>query len=384
MAKARTREADPPTQLRSLVDGLGAQGLPRVALLRGEERYFVERGVEALIEAAGKSGLELCRHDAQDPEFEPAALLDDMGGNPMFASARCILVRNVDAGRAGEGLLKKQGSKPSPFTRLALSFIESQREGCLIITGRSIRADHAIAKAIKSAGAPLLSLRKLWDTPPPWSPDPRKVELALWVGTRSRELGLRLSPDDCAYLAAATGNDLAAIDTQLEKLRQGGPQKLREIVGWNSGGTPWKAADELMGGDVARGIAALESLFRAGFHSDRDGKTEVNPAALAAIVLGTLRSKARQALCGARALSAGKSLDRAADEAGVGKQKLARDSFAAQLALRGGEAWEAIYRDVLELERKSRSGAEIDVNDFIPLALRWRLQTTNSRKTARR
>lgn len=373
MAKARTREADPPTQLKGLASLLSQSGPPRTALVRGEERYFVERGLKLLSEAAQAKSLEVCKHDAQDPEFEPARLLDDLAANPLFASARCIIVRNADAGRGGEGLLKKVGTKHSPFTRMAVGFIESDREGALFITGRSIRADHAIAKAIKAKGDPVLSMRKLWDTPPPWSPDPRKVELALWVGTRSRELGLRLSPDDCAYLAAATGNDLSAIDTQLEKIRQGGNAKLREIVGWQSGGTPWKTADDLLGGDLARGLAAVESLFRAGFHSDRDGKTEVNPAALAAIVLGTMRSKARQALAGTRALARGASLDAAATEAGVGAQKMAREAFSRLLALRDEAGWEAVYRDVLELERKSRLGGDIDVNDFIPLAIRWKV-----------
>ena len=52
--------------------------------------------------------------------------------------------------------------------------------------------------------------RKLWDSPPPWDPDPRKSELALWVRARSGDLGVCLTPDDAAYVAAATGNDLAA------------------------------------------------------------------------------------------------------------------------------------------------------------------------------
>ncbi|MFT7669875.1 MAG: DNA polymerase III delta subunit [Planctomycetota bacterium] len=372
MAKARTREADPGTQLRDFFQVVERDGLPHAALLRGEERYFVERGVSKLIEAAGAAKLELCRHDAQDPDFELSRLLDDLGANPMFASARCVVVRNADS-----GLLKKVGTKQSPFTRSALSFIESQRAGSLVITGRAIRADHVIAKALKAAELPLLSLRKLYDTPPPWSPDPRKVELAIWVGTRSSELGLKLSPDDCAYLAAATGNDLAAIDTQLEKLRIGGREKLRELVGWNSGGTPWNTADDLLCGDLARGLAAVESLFRSGFHSDRDGKTEVNPAALCAIVLGTLRSKARQGLRGARAVAGGASVDGAATEAGVSAQKMAREAFSTQLSLRGAPAWERVYRDVLHLERKSRSGAQVDVNDFAPLALRWAVKPQN-------
>jgi DNA polymerase III delta subunit len=373
MAQARARDPDPTNQLRGLVARVAQEGLPRAALVRGEEHYFVERALEVLLAAATQAGLEICRHDVADPEFEPARLLDDLGASPMFASARLVLVRNADAARRGDGILKKQGAQNSAFTRAALSLLESERPGALVISGRSIRADHALAKAVQKLGAPLLSLRKLYDTPPPWSPDPRKVELALWVGTRSRELGLRLSPDDCAYLALATGNDLSAIDTQLEKLRRGGRASLREVVGWQSGGTPWKAADELLGGDLARALAAVEALFRGGFHSDRDGKTEVSPAALSAILLATLRSRARQALVGSRALARGASPAQAATEAGVSNQKAARESFEALLKLRGAASWERVHGELLETERKSRTGAELDANDFFPLALRWRV-----------
>lgn len=371
---ARTREPDPPNQLRALARSLEQDGLPRAALLRGEERYFVERGIELLLGLARTQGLEVCRHDVADPEFELPRLLDDLGATPMFASARLVLVRNADAARRGDSILKKQGTKASPFTRAAQSFLSAGREGCLVVSGRTIRADHALAKTIAGLGAPVLSCRKLWDTPPPWDPDPRRVELAQWVGARATELGLRLSPDDCAYLAMATGNDLAAIDTQLEKVRRGGRDSLRQVVGWQSGGTPWKAADDLLCGDVGRGIAALEALFRAGFHSDRDGKTEKSPAALAAIVLSTARSKARQALRGARSLARGASLDQAAAEAGVSKQKLARESFVQLAQLRGAGAWERVYRDLLETERRSRTGSELRSDDFFRLALRWRVE----------
>jgi len=383
---ARPREADPPTQLRELARRLEAEGAPRCALVRGEERYFVEDALASLLASADAAGLELCRHDALDPEFSPGALLDDLAADPLFATARCILVRNADAPRKGQGLLKKVGKENSPFVRAALAFLGSERPGCLWISGRSIRADHALAKAIRASGGPLLSLRKLWDSPPPWDPDPRKSELAQWAQRRAGELGLRLSPDDAAYLAAAVGNDLGMIDTELDKLRldgSGGARRLRESVAWSSGGTPWKVADELLGGDPARGLGALEALFRAGYHDDRQGKTEVSSTALAAIVLGTLRNRARQALLGARALARGASEEEAAGEAGVGAQKLARESFRAQLALRDARGWEGVWRDVLALERRGRTGASLDVNDFARLALRWRAREARRRTTRR-
>lgn len=191
---------------------------------------------------------------------------------------------------------------------------------------------------------------------------------------RAGELELRLSPDDAAYIAAATGNDLSAIDTQLETVRRGGGKALQELIGWNSGGTPWKVASELLGGDTARGLAAVEALFRAGFHSDRDGKTEVNPIALSTILFSALRSKARQALVGSRAMALRKSLDEAATEAGVSGQKQARAEFQGLVNLRRWDAWQAIYLDITELEKRSRSGSAIDVAEFCRLAVRWRAE----------
>jgi hypothetical protein len=178
-----------------------------------------------------------------------------------------------------------------------------------------------------------------------------------------------MSPDDCVYIAMATGNDLSAIDSQLEKVRVGGAGAVRESVQWQSGGTPWKAAEDLLGGNVPRGISSVESLYRGGFHSARDGKTEVNPAALGAILMGTMRSKSRQAAIASRAVSQGASISQAGQEANV-KGKPALDSLSQMLQLRPAPAWEKLYRDVLELERRSRSGPEVDVNDFVALALR--------------
>lgn len=353
------------------------EGPPRGALFKGEERYFIDRAIELCAAAATGAGFEVSRHDAADPEFSAARLFDDLGAAPLFASARCVIVRNADP------LLKKSENKPSPLTRCVVAFLESGREGSVVIAGRSIRVDHPAAKAILKVEGAILTARKLWDSPPAWDPDPRKSELALWVRARAGELSLSLSPDDAAYIAAATGNDLAAIDSQLEKVRRGGGQKLRELISWQSGGNPWRSADELLGGNPGRGLAALESLFQAGFHSDREGKTEVNPVTLTVLLLGALRSKARQALVGSRALARGAPLAEAAELAGVPGRPQARTEFERAVRERSPAAWLAIYRDVADLERKSRTSAVLDVNDFSRLALRWRYRNPRPNQSRR-
>ncbi|MCB9915687.1 MAG: hypothetical protein H6828_11140 [Planctomycetes bacterium] len=365
MAQRRAPEQDPPSALEALERQLASSGAPRAALVRGEERYFAERALALLVDAAARAGAEVCKHDAADPELSLPTLLDDLAGASLFAAARCVVVRGADA------LVKKQDGDHPPFVRAVLAFLASDRPGHLVLVARTLRADHALAKATKQLGGPVFDARKLWDTPPPWRPDPRNTELALWVRRRAGELDVRLSPDEAAYVAAATGNDLAALDTQLEKLRNRGGASLREVVGWDQGGNPWRAASDLLGGDLARGAAAVEALFRAGFHSDRDGKTETSATALAAILLAGLRSKARQFVMGARAAARGQD---AAAAAGVGGQKQAQAELHAALALRDWQAWQRVYLEVCELEAASRKGRALEAADFVHLALRWRAE----------
>jgi len=371
MAASRRREPDPPAQLERLAEALRGAAGTRAIVLRGEERYFRERGIELAGEAAAGRGLEVCRHDAKDPEYELARLLDDLGARPLFAVARCVVVRNADGPTDRKVKpLEKVGGKDSPLTRAARGFLAHEETGMLVIEARTLRVDHALAKAVAAAGGVIVTCRRLWDTPPSWG---GRAELVQWLLARARELEIRLAPDDAVYLAAATGNDLSALDTQLEKLRHAGGRGVRELVGWDSGGTPWRAAEELLCGDPARGLAAVEALFRAGFQDERRGKRELAPAALAAILIGCLRGVVRRTEVGARALLEGLDPRAAAERAGVARGGPAFPAFEARLRARDAAGWRRIAADVARLERKARRQPGPDANDFALLALRWGL-----------
>lgn len=374
MAASKPREQAPPQQLRALAQALEHSGPARAYAFRGEELWFREHGIELVLGKAKAAGFELARHDPKDPDFQLARLLDDLGTAPLFATERCVVVRNVDP--LLEKVADDKGRKgESSFLRSALAFL-GRGQGTLVLAGGAgaLRSDGALARAIVAAGGALVGCRRLFDSPPPWNPDPRQSELVQWLGQRAREKGLRLSPDETLYLAAATGNDLGALDTQLEKLRLSGGRGVRELVRWESGGTPWGVADELLAGRLARSLAAIEALFRSGFHSDRDGKREVDPAALSAMLLGNLRSRARQLHALAHAMARGASFAEASARAGGKKSEKAQAGLEAATRARGERGWRMVCEDVRELDRKSRTGAELDAGDFARLALRWRLE----------
>ena len=362
------READPQTQLDGLARSLAeASELAPGYVFRGDERWFREQGERAVVARAKELGCEISRHDANDPDFVLSRLLDDLSAPPMFAASRCVVVQGAAS------LLKKAGKADAPLTHAVKAFLASSLGGTVVLDAAGVRADQAAVKAIVAAGGTVVTCRKLFDGPPPWAAgDARRAELVQWLVARARARGQRLSPDDAVLLAAAAGNDLYALDAQLEKLRYApnGAQAVRALAGSERAVSPWAIAEDLCRGDARRAVPALEQLFRSGF-TGRDGTREVDPRSLCAVLLTAVRSKVRQALAGTRALAQGGDAAQAATAAGVGTWPKARAEFDERLRSRPAAMWPGMLAEVNALERGTRENRTLDANDFVLLALRW-------------
>lgn len=367
---ARGKRSDPLSELAGLERELEAQGtgLARGYLLRGDERYFHDRAIERLRARALADGYEVVLHDGSkdSTDFSLAALLDDASGGGLFAARRLIVLRNP------EEHLKKQGSDQSPLTRVLCGFVgAAQDHGTLVVSAPGLRADHALSKALVAAGGRLLELRKLWDSPPPWSPDPTQVELVKWFVGRARERGVAMDPRRAVYVCAATGNDLHALDDQLERLAASGGADVREIVPWDAATTPWAVADPIVAGDLPRGLFGIESLFRGGFQ-EKSGKRLVDGVALANMLFSSLLRNVRQALAVRLALEQGESPEMAARAAGMGGPPQALKAGVERARGRSSASWRRMLDELAALERRAKSGAGVDENDFALLALTWR------------
>jgi DNA polymerase III delta subunit len=375
----REREPDPDAQIAALEQALGGGPLPRAVLLRGDERWFRESALRVAVDAAKRGGLEISRHDAGDPDFSLSALTSDLLAAPMFAAARCVVLRNANA------VLKKDEGELPPAARALSAFVgDTHSPGLAIVEAEGLRADHPLVKAVLARGGHVLNLRRLWDGPPPWSPDPRRSELVLWLQSRARTRRIALSADEALYVATATGNDLFALEAALDRLLQArGGQGVRDLVGWSSGGSPFELAEHMVAGDAAKSVAGIEGLFKLGF-TDKGGEREVDRTALLAITLGALRSKLRQSLSAALAMERGESLEDAVKASGAPAFQKSRDELAVRLRARKPAAWREMMDDLLEVERRTRRGALVDASDMTALALRWRLAArTDDRASAR-
>ncbi|MEW6072687.1 MAG: hypothetical protein AB1726_08875 [Planctomycetota bacterium] len=367
-ARAKEKDPHPGAALETLRRAVASEGLARAYVLRGEEPYFRERALEVLVAAAEAAGWEVRRHaaDREEPEFVLAAAIEDLSGGGLFAARRLVILREPGP------LLAMVAGQPSPLARAIDAFLTAPvAAGSVVLAGAAVREDLAVVKAIRAAGGVVLSLRRLWDSPAPWrSPDPRQVELVQWLVQRARERGLRLDPAQAVFVCAATGNDLAALDGQLERLRGAAAEERREAVGWTAAGTPWKVAEDLLGDDVARAIGAVETLFAGGFH-EKTGRRLVEAGGLATIVLNQLAKGVRQRLALAWELSRGADDRAALRAAGFGGGPQAGEAAIARARGRDLVTWRAMLEEVSTLERRLKTGSPLDANDFVHLALRW-------------
>ena len=347
--------------------------LSPVYVLRGEERYFRERISDAVAKAAATAGLEVCRHDVKHPEFRLARLLDDLEGSALFAAARCVIVQEV-------GPLTSKGSKAfsSSALELLLARMNHADGGTLVLASESLRADHALVKAARAQGGESVVCRRLWDGPPPRSHDPRDAELVRWLSGQAAASGIQLGPDEAVWLAQVTGNDLFALEQQLERLRERGPAGVRELVDWQAGASPYEVAEAIVLGQLQNAVRGVEALFRGGFEA-RGGARTVDGDALAKILLNALYGKLREALRGTILMQGGASVEEAAAACGVKKWPKAVASFRARLGARPAADWRKLLDEVAALERRQHTGTRLDAGDFALFALRWRKRSAGRR-----
>lgn len=362
------READPSTQLRELAAKLAsANELPRAVLIRGNENYFRSRALDLLVARAKALAFEVCRHDADSPDFAPQGLLGDLCSPGLFAASRLVVLESPE----------KVAKKDSMILRGITTFLNKpESPGSLVLLAESLRADSVLAKAVTAKGGVSLTCRKLYESPPPWdaAQDPRKSELVQWLVGRARERSIKLDANGALVLVAASGNDLGALEGQLDRIASGGGEKLFTLVASDAAGSPFKVADDLARGDASNAIFGLTTLYRNGVRED-DGTRKADRTALFAMLAPSLKRSLRQALAGAQALERKLSPADAAAAAGVTNQEAAQRAFHAALAARNANDQRAMLEDVARLERKQRSGGEVDENDLVLFALRWRAKS---------
>ncbi len=227
--------------MRAFKSALEQKSFDRVYLFHGDDDYLKDDKIRALIDRATDPGtrdfnLEVRR--ASDTDAGALGLaLDSL---PMMAERRVVIVRDVNTFKKdARAVLSKYLARPAADTVLVL------------VVASGAKPDAALIEASTA-----IEFRPLTET-----------ELAKWVAHHASTLGLKIEARAAELLCTATGNDLALLSSEIEKLRSytnGEPvdeAAIEAIVGVRHGETLGDLLDLVAQRNSVNAIALLERVL---------------------------------------------------------------------------------------------------------------------------
>ncbi|WP_437670013.1 DNA polymerase III subunit delta [Sorangium sp. So ce131] len=285
-----------------------------VYLVLGEERWFVDRVVAAIREAAAKGGIAGFNEDkftAGDTPVE--SVLGAARMLPMMAPRRFVLVRGVDRwekkdeGDDGEGGDDERGGaggkrgaskQASPLDALAEYTKAPSPSAVLVLVATKLHGQRRIVTAAKK-GDFLVACEPL-----------NRRALPGFITAIAREKGNPISGDVADQLAELAGPELGYVVDAIERLSlYVGPKQpitedaIAQVVIRVRQSTVWELIDALGRRRLDRALAALADAY-----DPRDGGLRL---------LGAVSWSVRQLVKFESALAAGASQAEAAQRAGV-------------------------------------------------------------------
>lgn len=371
---AKPREAPPWIQLEALERrAQSGEDWPRLWLIRGDEPFFARRAYESLARGAKGRGAELCVYDGADPDFQLTTLLGDLATPSMFVERQLFVLRGVDSA------LRKAGKKLPPLlAALETLFERDDPDRTVCVFATAMRADHILAKRAAALSSPVLNSRKLWDSPPPWRPDPMQAELVQWLLAHAGRRKIPLTPADALELTRLVGNDPGGLDEELGRLEALGGSG-RDAAGspgsgggarpaFRAAGSPFAVADALLAGSTKAALVGIEGLYRGGM-AGRDGERVRDPAAIGALLIRAVAGGLRTTLAAASAMAQGASPEEAAAAAGANAPRAKQSLLERLRAMPDPRVWSGRLEQVAGLERRLKGAGGLGAGDWSQLAL---------------
>ena len=179
--------------MRVLKSALEQRMFDRVYLFHGDDDYLKEEKIRALIDRATDPGTRDFNLDVRRAaETDVGSLGLALDSHPMMAERRVVILRDVTTLKKDtRAVLAKYLERPAADTLLVL------------VAGTGTKPDTALLDAATS-----IDFRALNDS-----------ELAKWVAHHASTLGVTIDPHAAELLCSATGNDLALLSGEIDKLR---------------------------------------------------------------------------------------------------------------------------------------------------------------------
>ncbi len=227
--------------MRTLKAALESGALAPAYLFLGDDEYLKEEKVRAVIARATDPSTRDFNLDLLlGTETDARTLATALDALPMMADRRVVVVREAGAlKKDARAVVSRYLQRPSPETVVVL-VLTAGSKGDDVWTERTVTVD----------------FRPLTDD-----------ELGVWISRHASEHGVTITPAATSLLASATGNDLALLAGEIDKLRSftGGlvidEDAVASIVGVRHGETLGDLLDRVADRDGTGAIALLERVL---------------------------------------------------------------------------------------------------------------------------
>lgn len=227
--------------MRALKSAIEQRIFDRVYLFHGDDDYLKEEKIRALIDGATDPATRDFNLDMlRAGEFDAGSLGLALDSLPMMAERRVVIVRDVTTlKKDARAVLAKYLERPAADTLLVL------------VAAGGTKPDAALLDA-----ATAIDFRPLSDG-----------EVGKWVAHLATTLGVSIEPRAAELLCAATGNDLALLAGEIDKLRtytNGAPigeAAIEAIVGVRHGETLGDLLDLVAQRKSVAAVALLERVL---------------------------------------------------------------------------------------------------------------------------
>ncbi|MFA6024498.1 MAG: DNA polymerase III subunit delta [Candidatus Gracilibacteria bacterium] len=198
---------------------------PNLYLMSGEDHFSMRqeltRWKDAFVSKFGESDWE--ELDGSNTSVEQ--IISSISTRPFLSEKRLVVLKNF------------LGSQKAETANTLLPALEKLPESTVLVMVEESKPDErtSIFKRLNILATKRLFLK------------PKGVQLSTWVQRRAEQAGARINPETASYLVSAVGDDLFALDQEIQKLTlyARGEPILREMV------------DELVTGIVQKSIFTL-------------------------------------------------------------------------------------------------------------------------------
>ncbi|MBL8899203.1 MAG: hypothetical protein JNM84_16305 [Planctomycetes bacterium] len=361
---------------------LRARTLPRAVLLvgtaRGRDRVTWDAGQASWLLGALRDRVRAdgqyvwTSYEPDDEAFDLDELCADLTSPSLFGETRFVCL--ADGTPLLETTTRRRGGSEAakPFERALLHWAATPALGHrLYLALPNASSESTLVAALQEKlgeGLLFLPLRGLYDTPPPWNPDPLQTELVRFLSEAARERKLQLGPNSRLDLAQRLGSDLGRLESELEKLASSADAQGRvpenevraNVAGGALEGEAFELADRIVRGDSRAALRWLREVERRGARRDAPGKRSgamQDLGDLSGFIVAALVREGRRMLAAAEMREQGLSFETIAEALSVPDISVAREAFRARLFARDLAGMRELLAGIreLELDLKRRS-----------------------------